>query len=44
MKKIVVPVMLAIILMASSAVAAPLDAFKGQKGNLDIEEEPPTYP
>lgn len=36
MKKIVVSVMLAIMLMASSAVAAPLDTFKGQKGTLDI--------
>ena len=36
MKKIVVSLMLAIMLMASSAVAAPLDTFKGQKGTLDI--------
>ena len=37
MKKTVVSIMLAIMLMAaSSAVAAPLDAFKGQKGTLDI--------
>ena len=37
MKKIVVSIMLSIMLMAaSSAVAAPLDVFKGQKGTLDI--------
>ena len=37
MKKIIVSIALTIMLIvASSAIAAPLDAFKGQKGNLDI--------
>lgn len=37
MKKIIVSMALAIMLItAYSAIAAPLDAFKGQKGNLDI--------
>lgn len=37
MKKIIISMALTVILTAaSSAIAAPLDAFKGQKGDLDI--------
>ena len=37
MKKTIVSMALTIMLIAaSSAIAAPLDVFKGQKGNLDI--------
>lgn len=36
MKKFVLGVALAITVMAAAAFAAPLDVFKGQKGNIDI--------
>ena len=36
MKKFLLPALAATLLLAATAVAAPLDAFKGMKGTLDI--------
>ena len=36
MKKFLLPALAATLLLAAPAVAAPLDAFKGMKGTLDI--------
>ena len=36
MKKFLLPALAAALLLAATAVAAPLDAFKGMKGTLDI--------
>ena len=36
MKKFLLPALAATLLLTATAVAAPLDAFKGMKGTLDI--------
>ena len=50
MKKFLLPALAATLLLAATAVAAPLDAFKGMKGTLDIAggtaitcNNPPTF-
>ena len=39
MKKFLLPALAATLLLAATAVATPLDAFKGMKGTLDIAQE-----
>ena len=41
MKKFLLPALAATLLLAATAVAAPLDALKGMKGTLTSPEAPP---